>query len=222
MPATQAAAALTDRYRDRVMGQRRSAGDAAAASLVALDLDLSRQQIASYLLRWAGTAASVVVNAQTATAGLTDAYVRGYIAASLAPVLLGPVDLTAHVGVSHAGPVDALISTAAKGLLWRLGQGAGRDAALTYGQSLAIRGAAVAVSDTATGTLTDLMVASPEIVGYRRVTSASTCQRCALAAERVYKSEVLLPRHPACRCTQEPVLRTPARFARPAPVVVRP
>lgn len=223
MPATREAAALTDRYRDRVLGQGSTAGSAAAATLAGVDLDLSRTRISRYLLQWAAVASTTVVNAQSATAGLTDAYVRGYLAASLAPIVMGPsVDLTAHVGVTRGGDVDALFRTAAKGLLWRLGQGAGRDAALTYGQALATRGAAVAVSDTARDTLTDLMVASPEIVGYRRVTAPSTCGRCAQAAMRVYQADVLLPRHPSCRCTQEPVLRTAAKFARPAPAVVRP
>ena len=223
MPSTREAAALTDRYRERVQTQRDAAGAAAAASLAGLDLDLSRAAITAYLLQWAARSSTTVVNAQTATAALTDAYLHGYLAASLAPLLtVTAIDLAAHVGVTRDGTVDDLFRTAAKGLLWRLGRGAGRDAALAYGQSLATRGAAVAVSDTARDTLTDLMVATPEVVGYRRVTASSTCERCALAAERIYQKEVLLPRHPSCRCTQEPVLRTPARFARPAPVVVRP
>ncbi|MCU1590654.1 MAG: hypothetical protein JWP11_1910 [Frankiales bacterium] len=223
MPATEAAAALTDRYRQRVLGQRQAAAAGATIGLGAVDLDQSRQQVTSQLLRWATTAALVVVNAQTATAGLTGVYLPAYLAASRAPVQLGaPVDLTAHVGVTRGGTVDELVSSAAKGLLWRLGQGVGRDQALGYGQSLATRAAAMAVTDTATGTLTDLMVASPEVIGYRRVTSPNTCQRCADAAGHVSPPNHLLPRHPACRCTQEPVLRTAARFARPAPAVVRP
>lgn len=223
MPATREAAALTDRYREQVLAQRTTAGAATAATLAGLDLDLSRARVSAYLRQWAATATVVAVNAQTATATLTDAYVSAYLAASLAPSLMGAsVDLAAHVGVTRDGDVEDLFRTAAKGLLWRLGRGAGRDAALSYGQSLATRGAAVAVSDTARDTLTDLMVASPEIVGYRRVTASSTCGRCALAADRVYQAHVLLPRHPSCRCTQEPVLRTSARFARPAPAVVRP
>jgi hypothetical protein len=223
VPVTEAAAALTDRYRELVLAQRTSAGTLVGGSLAAVDLDLTRARVTSYLARWAAASASAVVNAQSATAGLTKTYLMGYLAAAGAPVDLGPgVDLSAHVGVARDSTVDALLAIAAKGLLWRLGTGAGRDAALGYGQQLAERAANVAVSDTARDTLTDLMVASPEVVGYRRVTAAQTCKRCALAAERVYKSEVLLPRHPSCRCTQEPVLALPARFARPAPVVVRP
>jgi hypothetical protein len=223
VPATQLAAAVTDRYRGQVLAQSSATAAAVSGGLQQVDLDLSRSAIAAYMHRWASRSTTLITAAQGAAAGLSSVYVRSYLIASDAPVDVGEsVDLTAHVGLARDTTVEALVAAAAKGLLWRLGQSVGRGSALSYGGALAKRAARVAVHDAARDTLTDLMVASPEIVGYRRVTATRTCGRCATAAERVYHAKVLLPRHPSCRCTQEPVLSTPARFARPAPAVVRP
>lgn len=89
--------------------------------------------------------------------------------------------------------------------LWK-GLGAGKAWQLAQDEAR-FRLAQTAVTDLALSTrlaAQDAM-ASSGIVGYRRVTAAGACQFCDVLSTRRYNVAELMPVHPNCACTVEPI-----------------
>lgn len=216
MPPNRAAALATDRYRTTLVAVR-DRGAAASVALFGdlLDLDHGRTNLARSLSAFDKRGAALIAATGEQAADLAAAYLATYLAAggldaigAATPVAVGAVDL---------GPVRA-------GLLYRLGQGAGRAAAYDLAAAVTLRVARSAVMGAANATASSGLVGEPGITGWRRVTSPTCCQRCALLTGTTYDAGVtFVERHPADRCTPEPVLAgRPERITRKAPTVVAP
>lgn len=214
MPPNATAAALTDGYRARLGGLRDATTDAVLALLERVDLDLGRPALARALAAWQERATLLVQASGGQAASDSARYLLAYLAAA-------GVD-----AVGAAEPVDADASGLAgvpPSLFWRLGQSAGRGQAMATASSVAQLYARTAISDAARQTLASGIAGEPGVSGWRRVTGAACCSRCAVLASRVYADRADFERHPADRCTQEPVLRdVPETVTRRAPTVVGP
>jgi hypothetical protein len=79
-----------------------------------------------------------------------------------------------------------------------------------------------AIGDAGRGALRQLMIASPSIDGWHRVTGADTCARCAELTGVLLAPDAPLDRHPGCSCLQEPVVNGRHAYQRASPTIVRP
>lgn len=209
-----APAEVTAGYRSRLLTQRALAAQAVAEGLRQLDLDLPADRLRPEMLRWAAAAASLTIRGQTVASSLSATYLAAWLSASQVVEPLPSLDVDARVGLVPddvpGGSLDDAMRRAAFAVVWRM-RSAPVDEALRYGSYAATRVTVTALQDNATGVLGDGMTVHPRVVGYRRITSTTACERCVLAADRQYKTtEPMKRRHPSCRCTQEPILAAAA------------
>lgn len=234
LPRNETAGAVSAVYRQQAAATAANAGSVVAADLGTVDLNLGHAGLADWLAQWENRAESVITGAQQQSAALAHAYLLAYLTASgdtTDPAAgLETVNFAAHVGKAAADGigdggvhhVGALLAVASTGLLWALGAGQGRDKAIGYGQTIAARAAATATGYAGGATLTDLMQASPEVTGWRRLCITPTCRRCAdQAAKGVQPAHARMWRHPHDDCIQEPVVRGHSPLVRAAPQVNR-
>lgn len=203
-------AAVTAGYRTRLLTQRTLVGQAVTAGLLDVDLDLAPDRLRLEMVRWAAAAAAVTVQGQTLAAQMTATYLAAWLSSSQVSDAMPDLDPLIRVGTVPddvpGGSLDEAMRRSAFSVLWRL-RSAPRDQALAYGSYAANRVTWTALQDNATGLLGDGIDAHPRITGWRRMTSSTACDRCVLAAGRLYRStEPLERRHPSCRCTQEPIV----------------
>lgn len=215
MPATRAAAAVTDGYRRRLIDLRDATAMAVAAMLEDVDLDLPPAGVTRELATWRSRSTALVTAAGTQASASTLAYLSAYLIASGASPL--------SVAVVPADPDPSGLTSVRGALLWRLGQGGGRALAMRTATATARRTARDVVGHAATETLAEGIRREPQITGWRRVTSGACCQRCADLAGRVYRDDASFDSHSACRCTQESVVLGRAEtLRRQEPTVVAP
>jgi len=201
---------VTSGYRDRLLTHRVVIGQSVSAGLADVDLDLAPERLRQAIVRWATAAAALTAAGQAMAAQLTATYLAAYLSLTDAQPP-PPVDLNSRVGrvpddVPGSSLEDALMR-AGVAVLWRL-RSAPRADAVRYGQYAASRVTWTSVQDSATSVLDEVIDVHAEIVGWRRIASATACKRCVQAAERTYRStEPLRRRHPSCRCSQEPIVR---------------
>jgi hypothetical protein len=223
MPATALAAAVSEQYRIGVLQTREATAFAVTTAWASIDLDHPAPALATGLEAFRETAAGVIGSGQAAVAGLSGDYLASYLTAAGEDPSDVVLDVSAHVGADGDGvPLTEGLQAATTGLLWQLGRGAGRDVATQTGLSYAKRVAATAVVDSARDALTSAMQSTRLITGWRRLTSAQTCSRCADDAGHVHRPSYPLRSHPWCRCLAEPVVLGHAALQRAAPLVVRP
>lgn len=215
MPATELAGQVTNGYRSRVIALRDAVASSVARNLDQVDLDVDRTGMARQLSGWLATAAMLTDAGSEQAAVLTGAYLEQYLrAAGVEPEPPPP---------PQTRPSRDRLTQASTALLWQLGRGAGRQQAVATALAYAARESRSAVMGSARDTLRLGLVSHPRIVGWRRVTSARTCQRCADQAGVVHRAHLALHTHLSCRCTQEPVLSGLREVVqRQAPTVVAP
>lgn len=215
MPPTRQAAAVTDGYRRRLIDLRDATALAVAAMLDDLDLDLGPAGVTRELASWRTRATTLAAASGSQASSLTLAYLSAYLVAA------GGSALSASIEPAEPDPSGLAVVRGA--LLWRLGQGTGRALAMRTAAATARRTARDVVGRAATQTLSEGIRREPQITGWRRVTSASSCQRCADLSGRVFRDNADFNAHSSCRCSQEPtVLGRPETLRRQEPTVVSP
>lgn len=215
MPPNRQAAAVTDGYRRRLIDLRDASALAVAALLDNVDLDLPPAGVSRDLNAWRTRAVALVTAAGVQASASTINYLSAYLMAA------GGSPLTATV--TPADPDPEGLSVVRGALLWRLGQGAGRAVAMRTATATARRVARTSIGRAATQTLAEGIRREPQITGWRRVTSASCCKRCADLAGQTYRDNADFDAHDACRCSQEAVLLGRAEtIRRQEPTVVSP
>lgn len=215
MPPSEQAAQATDAYRLRLVQVRDSTATAVGDGLVAVSLDLAPTRLDRALRDWQASSAELVEGARLRAAQASHGYLTAYLGTvgAMAPTAEDPAAVDAA----------AKLLGARKALLYLLGRGDGRPAAQRYGRYVAERQARTLVAVAARDVLASGIRRSPQIVGWRRVTSTSTCDRCAKQSGHVYADHAPFASHDSCRCTAEPVIRgVPERLTRAAPTVVAP
>lgn len=214
MPPTRTAALVTDGYRRRLIDLRDATALAVAAMLDDVDLDVGPAGVTRELANWRTRATALTAAAGTQASTSTLAYLSAYLMAAggspLTPMVQGPE------------PDASGLSVVRGALLWRLGQGGGRALAMRTATATARRTARDVVGRAATQTLAEGIRRDPQITGWRRVTSASCCQRCADLAGRTFRDNADFVAHSACRCSAEPTLGRPETIRRAEPTVVSP
>ena len=215
MPATAEAAQVTNAYRTQLGRLRELTANEVVALISALDLAVSPTALDRQLLAFLTNALAVVQAASMRSASLTGAYVSAYLLAGNAAPLSVPVRPV-------LAPLDGL--TRVRGaLLVNLVRSAGRGQAITSAEAAARRHARNIVTLSAVETTADLIVREPRIAGWQRVTAAGCCKRCAVQAGKRFRDNQGFKRHPACRCSHEPILRgIPEQVQRQPPTVLQP
>lgn len=199
MPATTQAGAVTNGYRAQLVAMRDMVAVTVARQLQAVDLDVGPAALDAALASWLAGAATLTDTGSHQAGLLATAYLTQYLRAAESQP-------PAHLPRPLVAPSRASLQQASVGLLWQLGRGTGRQVALSTGLAYAVRGSRTAVMTSARETLRVAMTNTPHVVGWRRVTSARTCGRCAAQAGVLHRTDAPLHTHPSCRCTQEPVL----------------
>lgn len=216
MPPNQEAAAVTARFRRNLLTLRDAVARSAAARLGNIDLDGGRQAINDQVAEWIRSTALLLGLAQQQAARLANDYVSGYMAAAgLTPAV--DIDLGAHVGKDPTGAaLAAAVRSAPVAMLWRLGRGDGRAAAMASGMDRTIRVTRGAVMTSARGVTAERIDREPRISGWRRVTASRPCGACLARAGVLMTSAVVFESHDRCGCHAEPVLKgVPERVQRP-------
>lgn len=208
---------VTNGYRGRLLDLRDTTGLAVAGLLDTVNLNARPAQLSQDLRTFRRRASTVVTNSQQASGALTLRYLAAYMTASGSGLDVDDDDLEIP---TQPDPLDVV----AGALFYRLGQSAGRAVAIGSAAAVAQRVARTSVQQTAVAVLGSAISASPNVSGYRRVTSSSCCERCADAASSgVYGDGEDFFQHPADRCTQEPVIAGGTESVlREAPQVVSP
>lgn len=215
MPSTQAAAAVTDGYRARLLALRDSTALAIAALLSDVNLDARPTQLDRDLAAWRTRAATLAVATADQATALTLTYLSAYLVASGAQRL--------SVTPDTERPIASGLDVVRGAMLWRLGRRDGRGQAIASAAASARRVSRDIVTTSALSTLSSGIAAEPQITGWSRATSSSCCRRCADQAGQVFRDTAAMDRHPSCRCTQEPtVLGRAETFRRQSPTVVAP
>lgn len=151
----------------------------------------------------------VVRGAKDHTATLTDAYLAA-LASKALDREFAPVGIPASTvdEVALRGVDDTTVYTRAGVTVWTaLSEGQGIDDAAKLG---GLRLAAMVATDlqlALTHSARYSMAKSRHVVGYKRVTDGSCCGLCQLAADRMYHKGDLMPIHPHCSCSVEPVFQ---------------
>lgn len=206
MPSTEQSLAITAAYRARLLAIRRQVITAAATSwgsmLDITDLDRS-------FAHWLAGAVAMTTHAQAAAATLSDAYLSTYISAELernvAPIGLAASD---YAGTTSTGrPLPELLAPTLLTVKAALGRSRPPADALTLGRGRAVRIIGVETDAAGRAALDDALTTSPDVRGWRRVTSSRPCGACLAASTgAVHRPGERLKVHPHCSCTKEPVV----------------
>lgn len=214
MPATEAAARLTDGYRSRLLTLRRGILVALVAAWA-----LEENALDATFGLWLGRAVMLLGGAQADAVRLSDAYSASYVSAetgeAVRPVGLDPAD---YAGSTVDGrPLAALLAGALIAVKADLGAGKSFNDAAAAGRARGLRNASYELDAAGDAALTDALDAQPRIRGWRRVTSGRPCGACLASADGKLRSpRAALLRHPHCRCTKEPAVDGAAeRIRRP-------
>lgn len=205
MPASRTSLALTDSYRDRLLGVRLQAALTLRRAWAALD----PRDLDTTFGRWLDAAAAFVGAAKRAGVAATDAYLAAYLSEELATdVRARGIDPEPYLPTVDGRDLRTALLPALFTVKATVAQGRDVDTGLAFGLHRATRIAAVEVMDAPRRALRDLMQEDDRIRGYRRATAPMACGAClALATEAVLPPAEPLRQHTHCRCTAEPVVR---------------
>ena len=216
MPPNAEAEALTRTFRRQLLGLRDAVTRTVAFRLRDIDLTEDRAAIERQIREWQRESLLLVALAQRQAASLADSYVSGYMAVGgLTPDV--SVDIDAHIGTDLSGrPLAVALRTAPVALLWRLGRGDGRSAAVTTGMDRAIRVTRGSVMVSSRSVVAERVEREAKITGWRRVTASTPCGACLARSGVLMSSSVVFETHDRCSCHAEPVLKgVPERVQRP-------
>ena len=154
------------------------------------------------LARFVSQVSPIVLAGRKQTAALTDAYLSQVMrSAGITIPVHKPVDTAALRGVDvtdvYARPYQTVWTKLSDGLTF--------DAAVNAGASRLIDLVATDMQMARTYTSQNVLSRS-SVTGYMRVPSGNNpCALCEIASTQVYHSSELMPIHPGCACTEEPV-----------------
>ena len=206
MPPNAAAAATTERFRQRLLRLRDAVSRSVALQLREIELDAGKDATRRSLALWERSAALLVTLAQSEAGRLADVYISAYMSAGgVTPE--APAAVAQHVGVDLNGrPVEESLRAAPVAFLWRLGRGDGRPAAYASGMDRAIRVTRGAVMATARGVIAERAESERRITGWRRVSASDPCGACLARSGVLMTSQNVFETHDRCNCTAEVVL----------------
>lgn len=148
----------------------------------------------------------VALATQQTIATITAAYLAHQInPAASAP----PLDLEAVSGAALRNGLDpAVLLRRPYEQVWTaLAQGKTLSEAAAIGRRRALDNALTDLQLAKTRTAQLVMANNPRVIGYRRVlTGAHSCALCVVASTHTYKRGDLMPIHPQCDCSVEPLL----------------
>jgi hypothetical protein len=207
MPATRVALAVTDRYRQVVIGLRdRTVGLATLTWPVVAGAD----SVSTAYAAWADRYAGVVAAAQRAAVGITGAYLAAFLAAELrAAVTPLHVDADPYAGITRTGkPVRAALDVSLGLAMQRRGEhGDPLGDVLAGALERNVRLAGDEVMAAPRHALHDLITADERVESWRRVAGPGACAVCLAAADgQAHDPDQLLEIHNHCTCTAEPVI----------------
>lgn len=168
---------------------------------------------------FADTVAPFVAAGQSQMASLTNGYLAASMAAAGAgtgmPTGVDPAAVTGSAVRTGVDPIDEY-TRPGQTVWYQLSQGTPIEDAVAQGgrraETLAATDLQLAATHAAQITLAKPPPPAPNglrVVGYRRVvTNAKACQLCKDAATQRYHSDDLMPIHPNCDCTVEPIVGT--------------
>lgn len=152
----------------------------------------------------------VVVGAKQHTATLTDAYLAALAARAL-DLPVRPTGIPGSVVDEMAlrGVDDTTVYTRAGVAVWTgLSEGKSLEDSASLGLLRLTTMIATDLQLAKTHAARFSMTASRHVAGYLRVTNGSCCGLCEQASGRLYHKADLMPIHPRCTCSVEPVFAT--------------
>lgn len=165
---------------------------------------------------WVRTVSPVVQAGQIRTAALTDAYLAAY-RAEVTGELSRPVGVPTEVATGARGVPTAEVYARMGPEVWsRLANGLSIDQAVQAGLARAVKVAATDLQLAKTHAADYVLRADDTVTSYRRVINGETCSLCISAADRTYYRGDLLPIHPGCDCSVQPVYGEPAPTVNPS------
>ena len=133
---------------------------------------------------------------------MTYAYLRALLTSSGERVPEAP-----RIGYKALRGVDPTESYARpfQAVWWRLSNGLAYKAAVVVGRERLI---AIAKTDLQLSRTHSARhsLSKAKVRGYRRVLNGDTCELCVQASKRIYSTGDLMPIHPGCNCSVEPIL----------------
>lgn len=216
MPATPAAARLTELYRRRQLETRARALALTASAWRAVTLDDLAGSFGAALPLLVLAAST----AQREAAAQSGAYLTGFVGLELDEAARRPsTDPGAYAGRTADGrPLEAVLGLGLVAV--RLALKARRTApqALESGLHRVARATGTEVLEAGRVALADELKAERRVAGWRRVTRGAPCGAClALSARGLRRTDDGLQVHAGCACTAEPVVAgVRERIVRPA------
>jgi hypothetical protein len=157
--------------------------------------------------RWLRAAVPIVDVAKTRAAGLTVAYVRGYVGQATGAVPTVDVSAAAVAADVRGGVTTAEVLTRpVVAVRTALSLGHSPLDALKIGRARAVQ---YADTDPQLAFREAFRRAAEQIetiVGYRRIPDAGACKFCLVASTQRYHVRDLMPLHNACGCTSAPII----------------
>lgn len=149
--------------------------------------------------------APVVLAGRRQVSAMTDAYLTQVLQQSgIKAPRRGPIDTAALRGV----PVEDVYARPYQTVWTSLSKGDAFDAAVSAGAARLGILIATDMQMAKTYTSRDVLSHSKGVTGYQRVPSGvNTCALCELASTQMYSRDDLMPIHPSCGCSVEPVTR---------------
>lgn len=160
--------------------------------------------------------------AQVQAVHLTDAYLTRFVSFALGAAI-NPQSLTpgAHIGAAVRGgtPPDVVYRRPFGAVRKALADGVDFPGALGRGRAVITRAARTDVALSTRAASSVWMTNEKSVTGWQRVTSGTCCALCSdiASTDKVYRTEDLMPLHPACSCSTAPVMASDERNAPPQP-----
>ena len=206
MPARRASLAITDRYRQQFtranVATSKKVGKAFNDLVRVDDLDGGFERFAVY-------ATAEIDRVRAAQVELADTYLAAYTSSELRrKVEPTGIDPNRFTGLDRfARPLDVALRPPVFTVKLALLQGYAVPAAVAFGVARVSRITGAEVAAAGRTVLSELMRASGNVVGWRRVAAGEACGACLGAATGAIRADDEVPDvHDNCQCTAEPVI----------------
>lgn len=160
------------------------------------------------VIRFVNQMVPTILASRRQVSALTDAYLAQKLSGALGIRVppRGPIDTSGLRGV----PASDVYARPFQTVWTKLSNGLPFDAAVNAGAARLVDVIATDLQMAKTYTAQDVFSNSPDrIIGYSRVVSgANTCALCYVAATQMYHRGDLMPIHPGCGCSVEPVTKS--------------
>jgi hypothetical protein len=171
---------------------------------------IRRDDVQASWAKVSGSVTAVVAAGQYRAAELPGLYLPALVAeAGEVDAPLAVANAAAFSGVTAWGAdLGEVLDVAPRVVLSRIGTGMPVPQALQAGQNWLQLVANTEISDAGRLAMDINSGVRGNIIGYVRVTSGSSCARCAILAGRLYRKSQGFLRHPHCDCTMRPITKS--------------